>query len=98
LYISEEVELRLLNLSHRNELFCLVDTNREHLREWLPWVDANRSLTDTESFIKSAISQHESNKGPQYVRGQEEKRLTSQIQSTQKQLRVFQSADYRRYM
>jgi ribosomal-protein-serine acetyltransferase len=67
LYINEEVELRLLKLSHRDELFCLVDTNREHLREWLPWVDANRSLTDTESFIKSAISQHESNKGPQYV-------------------------------
>jgi ribosomal-protein-serine acetyltransferase len=67
LYISEEVELQLLNLSHRDELFCLVDKNREHLRKWLPWVDANRSSTDTESFIKSAINQHESKKGPQYV-------------------------------
>jgi len=67
LFIDEAIELQLLSLDHRDDLFGLVDTNREHLREWLPWVDANKSPTQTESFIKSVIAQHESGKGPQYA-------------------------------
>ena len=67
MFISEAVELQLLSKNHRDELFGLVDRNREHLREWLPWVDANQSPRNTESFIKSAISQRESGKGSQYV-------------------------------
>lgn len=65
--ISEDVELQLLNTNHINELFQLVDTNREHLREWLPWVDANKTPADTESFVNSAIRQREAGKGPQYA-------------------------------
>ncbi|WP_202980234.1 GNAT family N-acetyltransferase [Marinobacter fonticola] len=65
--ISEAVELQLLSKNHADDLFRLVDTNREHLREWLPWVDANQSPADTESFVNSAISQRESGKGPQYA-------------------------------
>lgn len=65
--IDELLELQLLSLSHRDELFNLVDTNREHLREWLPWLDVNTSPKDTESFIQSAISRYESGKGPQYA-------------------------------
>lgn len=65
--IDDSLELQLLSLDHRDELFNLVDTNREHLREWLPWVDSNTSPKDTESFIQSAISQYKSRKGPQYA-------------------------------
>lgn len=59
LLISEAIELQLLDKKHVDELFQLVDTNREHLREWLPWIDANTSPTDTESFVNSAINQRE---------------------------------------
>lgn len=67
MFITEAVELQLLSMSHRDELFDLVDKNREHLREWLPWVDASKSPMDTESFLVAAISQYESGKGPQYA-------------------------------
>jgi len=67
LRISESVELQILSKNHTEELFRLVDTNREHLREWLPWVDANKSPADTESFVNSVISQRESSKGTQYA-------------------------------
>jgi ribosomal-protein-serine acetyltransferase len=35
----------------------LVDRNRQHLREWLPWVDATRSPADTRNFIEQSYLQ-----------------------------------------
>ncbi len=67
MFIAEALELQLLSMNHKEELFTLVDTNREHLREWLPWVDATKSPADTESFLKSVINQYESGQGPQYA-------------------------------
>ena len=40
-------------------LFMLVDRNREHLREWLPWVDATRSPADTRRFIEMGYAQYQ---------------------------------------
>ena len=37
--IDHDLELRLIEERHAEELFALVDRNREHLREWLVWVD-----------------------------------------------------------
>ncbi len=65
--VSEKIELQLLGLEHRDGLFSLVDVNRAHLREWLPWLDMNRSASDAESFIRSVIAQRESGEGPQYA-------------------------------
>ena len=67
LKIKEAIELELLSFKHRDELHSLVDTNRTYLREWLPWLDSNKSPDDTESFIKSVIDQYQSGKGPQYA-------------------------------
>jgi ribosomal-protein-serine acetyltransferase len=67
LHINETLELQLLSTKHTEELFRLVDVNRDHLRNWLSWVDASKAPTDTESFIKSAIEQYASGKGPQYA-------------------------------
>ncbi len=64
--ISESVELRLLGMEHRDEVFELVDQNRAHLRAWLPWIDANQSPANTEAFLTSVIKQYEAGKGPQY--------------------------------
>ena len=45
------LELRPLNLRDAKILFPLVEANRERLRRWLPWPDANRSVLDTRAFI-----------------------------------------------
>lgn len=65
--VTNQIELQLISPDHCDELFSLVDANREHLREWLPWVDANSSSADTSSFIQAAIQQLGEGKGPQYV-------------------------------
>lgn len=46
LRVNEEIELQLLEKRHKEELYELVDQNREHLREWLPWVDNMKSAED----------------------------------------------------
>jgi ribosomal-protein-serine acetyltransferase len=55
LHADDEVEIRLLEERHAEEVFGLVDANREHLRPWMPWVDGTRSADDTRAFIKSAL-------------------------------------------
>ncbi|MCZ6468894.1 MAG: RimJ/RimL family protein N-acetyltransferase, partial [Candidatus Dadabacteria bacterium] len=52
LRIDDRSELELLNQSHAEELFELLDINREHLREWLPWLDNNKYFQNTIDFIK----------------------------------------------
>jgi ribosomal-protein-serine acetyltransferase len=45
------LELRPLLLRDAKGLFALVEANRERLRRWLPWPDANRSVLDSRAFI-----------------------------------------------
>lgn len=65
--VDASIELALLGLEHRDEVYRLVDSNRTYLREWLPWLDNNQSPEDTESFIQSAIDQYNAGQGPQYA-------------------------------
>jgi ribosomal-protein-serine acetyltransferase len=54
--IDHEVELRLLQEYQADQLFDLIDENRDYLREWLPWVDGNQSADDTKVFIRRSLS------------------------------------------
>jgi ribosomal-protein-serine acetyltransferase len=49
--VDRELELRLLAREHAPALFALTDRNRAYLREWLPWLDTVRIVSDTEGFI-----------------------------------------------
>ena len=55
LRVDDEVEIRLLEERHAEEVYALVDANREHLRPWLPWVDGTRTAEDTGAFIRTAL-------------------------------------------
>jgi ribosomal-protein-serine acetyltransferase len=45
------LELRPLMLRDAKALFAQVEANRERLRRWLPWPDANRCVADSRAFI-----------------------------------------------
>ena len=51
LQIDRDVWLNLLEPKHALELFKLVDSNRTHLREWLPFIDNYQSVTAATRFI-----------------------------------------------
>ena len=60
---NETTFLELLEEKHAEAILHLVKNNREHLKEWLTWVDNMQTVEDFKKFIK------ESNK--RYAAGQE---------------------------
>lgn len=61
--LRDGFELRLLEERHARVLFTAVEREREHLRPWLPWVEATRTEEDTLSFIRSVLEQFAGNRG-----------------------------------
>ena len=57
--------LRLLEESDADELFAVVDANREHLAEWMPWVGNERTPEDVLPFIRATRTQLADNNGLQ---------------------------------
>lgn len=61
--INQDTELRLLEMRHAEEMFRLIDNSRTHLREFLPWLDFNTSVKDSQSFIEGTMKQWAANNG-----------------------------------
>jgi ribosomal-protein-serine acetyltransferase len=57
--------LRLLEESDAEELFALVDRNRDHLLPWLPWLHGTRDPAATLEFIRTTRRQAAANDGLQ---------------------------------
>ncbi len=55
LKINEETQLKYLSLNDAHELFNLIEKNRNYLRQWLPWLDHNKTLEDSTSYIQKSI-------------------------------------------
>jgi len=51
------LELALAVPQHAEALFELINANREHLRRWLPFVDATRDVEYTRNFLKDQLRQ-----------------------------------------
>ncbi|MFP3387319.1 GNAT family N-acetyltransferase [Brevibacillus sp. SIMBA_040] len=64
--MTEESYLKQLELADATEMFWLTDTNRAHLKEWLPWLDFTNRVEDTAGFIQMTINQHNNNQGTHY--------------------------------
>ncbi len=67
LKVDDNSDLELLNESHADELFNLIESNREYLKEWLPWLDNNRYLQNTIDFIRITQIQYERNETIQFA-------------------------------
>jgi ribosomal-protein-serine acetyltransferase len=61
--VDHEISLELLQQHHKEELYCLIDQNREHLRKWLLWVDKRKRPEDFEPIIPIWIKNYAENNG-----------------------------------
>ncbi len=55
LEVDEELTLRMLSIRDAEALFKLIDQSRDYLKEWLPWVAANQTISDSEKYIKESF-------------------------------------------
>ncbi|WP_313892431.1 GNAT family protein [Psychrobacillus sp.] len=61
--VNNQIEIELLQQQHKDELYNLVDTNREYLRKWLLWVDKRKSAEDFAPIIPIWINNYANNNG-----------------------------------
>lgn len=55
--VDDTLDLVLLEPRHAPLLFSLIDDNRAHLRQWLPWVDGTRTMNDVVTWIQASLEQ-----------------------------------------
>ena len=55
--LGDGLELALAVPQHAEAIFELIDRNRQHLRRWLPFVDATRDVEYTRGFLKDQLRQ-----------------------------------------
>ena len=60
--ISEELHLRVLEEADAEEVYRLVEANRDHLARWMPWA-RDQDLERTRNFIRTARDRYERNDG-----------------------------------
>ncbi len=53
--ITDQIFLKQIELSDSPEIFNTIDTQREYLGKWLPFVDSTRQVDDTKAFIQSIL-------------------------------------------
>ena len=53
--LSKVLRLRHVQKDDAVEIFSLVDESRASFREFLPWLDHNKSSKDTEKFLESSL-------------------------------------------
>ena len=60
LIVSDEIMLKQLEETDAPDIFSIIDSQREYLGEWLPFVDGTKSVDDTLGFIRSVNETPES--------------------------------------
>ncbi len=57
--IEKNLRLELVAEKHAQPIFDLAYANKQHLREWLPWVDNMHSVNFIQNFVKGSLQRHE---------------------------------------
>jgi len=58
LNIDQNIRLELITENHSQPIFDVVDKNRAHLREWLPFVDRMQTVEFAENFVKGTMQRN----------------------------------------
>src|ERR1019366_5048067 len=61
--VNQRIELRIIDRAHGEELFQLIDSNREYLQRWHPWVDGVRSVCEAAKIIAGWQQMYAQNRG-----------------------------------
>lgn len=54
--VDRDIELRQLEKSDSSDIFHTIDSQREYLGKWLPFVDFTKEIRDSETFVDSVVN------------------------------------------
>lgn len=58
IFLNSETDLRPVRLEDAEELYAVVERNRERLSRWLPWAYPDYSLDDTRHFLALHVKEN----------------------------------------
>lgn len=67
LIVDSEIHLKEIEITDAALLYKTIDSNREYLKRWLPFVDYTNSIKDEENFIQSVLNSDPSIKDLLYL-------------------------------
>lgn len=67
LHLDDALSLKIINDHHAEPLLALINTNRQHLRQWLPWVDNMQTVADCKAYISQCKKLHNEGSDFAYV-------------------------------
>jgi len=53
--VSENIQLRKIQLSDSEEIFNTINNERKYLGKWLPFIENTKELSDSEKFVKAVV-------------------------------------------
>ncbi len=54
LHVDDQVKLELIDIHHAESLFNLASENREHLKQWMPWIDYMHDIDFMHRFVSNS--------------------------------------------
>lgn len=73
LKINDSLSLKIPSIEDAKDIYTVIDNDRDHLKEWLAWVDSVTSYENTEANIKQRTEDFNSKKAASffvYYKGQ----------------------------
>ncbi|GAC20378.1 GNAT family N-acetyltransferase [Paraglaciecola arctica] len=65
--VDNDIHIELLVPIFAARLFNLTNNNRSHLKKWLAWLDLVETFEDTQTFIDTAVHQHNNNEATTFA-------------------------------
>lgn len=60
---EEKIEIKMIDVNDAKEVFKSIDSDRQRLKKYLPWVQYTKTVDDTMDFIKDSKRKYRSNNG-----------------------------------
>jgi len=61
--VNSEIEIKIREIQHSEDIFNLIDKERPHLRAWMAWVDDTKEIADVDRSTTSMLKQYVNNEG-----------------------------------
>ena len=59
IFVEEFLSLESVSVADATETYAIIDSQREYLKKWLPWVDYNTNVDDSATNIKSCMQKND---------------------------------------